>query len=147
VVADDLHAVATARLRRVDQRYTSGRRVLVEALVDAGRPITTAELVAAKRGLPQSTTYRNLAVLEQAGVVRRVLGADEYVRFELAEELTGHHHHHLVCVSCGSVEDFEPPRRVERSLAEALGNLTTNTGFRAETHRLDLLGTCGSCAE
>jgi Fur family ferric uptake transcriptional regulator len=145
-VADDLHAVATARLRRVDQRYTSGRRVLVEALLAAGRPVTTAELVAARPELPQSTTYRNLAVLEQAGVVRRVLGTDEYARFELAEELTGNHHHHLVCVSCGAVEDFEPPRRVEQSLADAIGTLTTGTGFRAETHRLDLLGTCGSCA-
>src|SRR5437867_4381275 len=40
-VGEDLHAVATARLRRVDQRYTTGRRVLVEALVAAGRPVTT----------------------------------------------------------------------------------------------------------
>ncbi|TML64019.1 MAG: transcriptional repressor [Actinobacteria bacterium] len=145
-VGEDLHAVATARLRRVDQRYTSGRRVLVEALVEAGRPVTTAELVASRRELPQSTTYRNLAVLEQAGVVRRVLGTDELARFEVAEDLTGHHHH-LVCVSCGAVEDFEPPRRVEQTLADAVGRLRTRTGFRAEAHRLDLLGTCGSCAE
>jgi Fur family ferric uptake transcriptional regulator len=141
---DELHSTVATRLRRIGQRYTSGRRALVEAIVEADRPVTTAELVSARPSLPQSTTYRNLAVLEQAGVVHRVLGSDEYARFELSEELGGHHHH-LVCVHCGNVEDFTPPPRFERSLAAVIGNVTTGTGFRAQTHRLDLLGTCGAC--
>ncbi len=143
---DDLQTLVAGRLRRVGQRFTSGRRLLVDALVVAGRPVTTAELVALENGLPQSTTYRNLAVLEQAGVVRRVMGSDDFGRFELAEEFTGHHHHHLVCLSCGVVEDFEAPRRVEQGLADAIGQFTSGTGFRAEAHRLDLLGTCANCA-
>lgn len=143
---DDLHTAVAARLRRVAQRYTTGRRELVEAIVEADRPVTTAELVAARPALPQSTTYRNLAVLEQAGVVHRVLGTDDYARFELSEELVGEHHHHLVCVNCGSVEDFTPPPRLERSLASVVGRVTAGTGFRAEAHRLDLLGLCEACA-
>ncbi len=141
---DDLQALVGARLRRVGQRYTSGRRTLVDALTRAGRPVTAAELVAADGRLPQSTTYRNLAVLEQAGVVHRVMGSDEFARFELTEEFTGHHHH-LVCVSCGAVEDFEAPRRLEKGLADTIAHLTSGTGFRAEAHRLDLLGTCARC--
>jgi len=129
----------------VDQRYTSGRRVLVDALAEADRPVTTAELMATGSRLPQSTAYRNLAVLEQAGVVRRVQSTDEFSRYELAEELTGRHHHHLVCVRCGGVEDFDPPRRVEQTLASAMATLTAATGFRAEAHRLDVLGTCATC--
>src|SRR5438874_11071168 len=117
---------------------------MVEALVAADRPVTTGELVAGGPGLPQSTTYRSLAVLEQAGVVHRVMAGDEFARFELGEELTGRHHHHLVCVSCGSVEDFDAPPRVERGLADTIGRLTTATGFRAHGHRLDVLGTCGN---
>ena len=143
---DGLDGLVAARLRRVGQRYTSGRRVLIEALAARDRPVTTDELVAAEPRLPRSTTYRNLAILEQAGVVHRVIGGDEFARFELAEELTGRHHHHLVCLSCGAVEDFEAPRRVEKGLADAIGELTSASGFRAETHRLDLLGTCASCA-
>lgn len=144
---NELQAVVAGRLRRVGQRFTSGRRLLVDALVRADRPLTTAELVALENGLPQSTTYRNLAVLEQAGVVRRVMGGDEFARFELAEEFSGHHHHHLVCLSCGAVEDFEAPRHVEQGLADAIGQFTSGTGFRPETHRLDLLGTCAHCTE
>lgn len=141
---EELHATVAARLRAVGQRYTTGRRALVEAIGQAGGPVTTAQLVAERKGLPQSTTYRNLAVLEQAGVVHRVLSGDEFARFELSEELAGHHHH-LVCVSCGAVEDFTPPARVERTIANAIGQLTSASGFRAESHRLDLLGTCGDC--
>jgi Fe2+ or Zn2+ uptake regulation protein len=145
-VIDDLHAVVAARLRGVGQRYTTGRRVLIDALARSVRPVTTAELVAAEPRLSQSTTYRNLAQLEQAGVVRTVMGTDDYSRFELAEELTGRHHHHLVCLSCGTVEDFDAPRRVEQGLADAIARLSSGTGFRAEAHRLDVLGTCASCA-
>lgn len=147
MAGEDLQALVASRLRRVGQRHTSGRRLLVDALARAARPVTTAELVALEAGLPQSTTYRNLAILEQAGVVHRVIGSDDFARFELAEEFTGHHHHHLVCVSCGVVEDFEAPRSVEKGLADAIGQFASSTGFRAETHRLDLLGTCANCAE
>jgi Fe2+ or Zn2+ uptake regulation protein len=145
-VIDDLHAVVATRLRGVGQRYTTGRRVLIEALARSVRPVTTAELVASEPRLSQSTTYRNLAQLQQAGVVRTVIGTDDYSRFELAEELTGRHHHHLVCLSCGTVEDFDAPRRVEQGLADAIARLSSGTGFRAEAHRLDVLGTCASCA-
>jgi Fur family transcriptional regulator, ferric uptake regulator len=145
-VAEELHTLVATRLRRVGQHYSVRRRKLVEALVTSDRPMTTAEVVAAESSLPQSTVYRNLAILEQAGVVHRVMGSDEFSRFELAEELTGRHHHHLVCVSCGAVADFDVPRDVERGLAGAIGKVTSSTGFHADTHRLDLLGTCAACA-
>jgi Fur family transcriptional regulator, ferric uptake regulator len=145
-VINDLHAVVAARLRSVGQRYTTGRALLIDALAEAERPFTAAELVAAEPRLSQSTTYRNLSVLEQAAVVRTVTGTDEYTRFELDEDLTGRHHHHLVCLSCGTVEDFDAPRRVEQGLADAIARLSSGTGFRPEGHRLDVLGTCAACA-
>jgi len=144
-VSEDVLAPVATRLRRAGQRLTSGRRLLLEALARAGRPVTTGELIADDARLPQSTTYRNLALLEQVGVVHRVRGSDDFARFELAEEFTGHHHHHLVCRSCGSVEDFEASTQVEQGVADAINRLAKGTGFRAEAHRLDLLGTCASC--
>lgn len=146
-VVEDLHGAVAGRLRVIDQRYTSGRRALVDALAAAERPLTTSELVTEGPGLPQSTTYRTLAVLEQAGVVHRVMGSDEFARFELAEELTGRHHHHLVCVRCGSVSDFDAPGRVERSLEAVIAAVSDASGFAPESHRLDVLGTCASCRD
>jgi Fe2+ or Zn2+ uptake regulation protein len=143
VAATDLHAVAADRLRRDQQRYTPNRRALVERLAGADRPRTIPELLV-DGDLAQSSAYRNLAVLERAGVVHRIVTTDEFARYELAEDLTGHHHH-LICGACGGVEDFVVPTRVERSIERALAEAVAGTGFEAEHHRLDLLGTCRRC--
>jgi Fe2+ or Zn2+ uptake regulation protein len=95
--------------------------------------------------LPQSSAYRNLAVLEQAGTVHRVVTSADFARYELAEDLT-EHHHHLICSSCGQVEDFTAPPALERSLHRAVSAMEGETGFSALHHRLDLIGTCRSCA-
>jgi Fur family transcriptional regulator, ferric uptake regulator len=114
-VGVELHETVFARLRAAGQRYTRNRRSLVEVLESADRPLTIAETLR-RRSLPQSSAYRNLAVLEQAKVVHRITGTDEFARYELAEDLTDHHHHHLICASCGAVSDFTLPSSLERTL-------------------------------
>lgn len=140
----DLHTTAAQRLRRVDQRYTGNRRALVEILDSADRPLTIAELLASRDGLAQSSAYRNLAVLERAGVVHRVVTNDEYARFELAEDLT-EHHHHLICSSCGAVADFTIAPDLESTLDRAFLRAAAEAGFLVQHHRLDLIGVCADC--
>ena len=141
----DVHDTASRRLRAAGQRYTSGRRAAVDVLARATAPLTIPEVVAGGRRIPQSSAYRSLAVLEQAGVVRRILTSGDFARFELAEDLT-QHHHHLICSSCGGVEDFTAPPALERSLRRAVRDVEGATGFAAAHHRLDLVGTCTTCA-
>jgi len=95
--------------------------------------------------LPQSTVYRNLAVLETAGVVVKVLTNGDRAAFELAEDLKGHHHH-LVCVDCGIVLDIEIPAAVEKILDDGMRDVAEKTGFTLIGHRLDLMGRCSSCS-
>lgn len=144
MASTDLHVVVGAKLRKAGQRYTTKRRSLVEILAVARQPLAIPEVLGAGRGLAQSSAYRNLAVLERAHVVRRVVTGEEYARFELAEDLT-EHHHHLVCSSCGAVQDVTIPTKLERSMERALGQVATATGFGAVSHRLDLIGTCRAC--
>ncbi|HEX2851232.1 MAG TPA: Fur family transcriptional regulator [Acidimicrobiales bacterium] len=148
-MAADLHETVAERLDGVGQRYTDGRRALVEVLAAADRPLTLPDVLAAARDpLAQSSAYRNLAVLEQAGVVLRVAaaaGSSDHARYELAEDLAGHHHH-LVCTRCGSVTDVTVPDRLERAVDRALEEIVAGTGFRLEGHRLDLVGRCRNCA-
>ena len=141
----DLHETAAARLRQADQRYTRNRREIVSALAEADRPLSIAELLDAHRGLPQSSAYRNLALLEEAGVVRRVLGGGEFARYELAEDLT-EHHHHFICTHCGSVEDFTLPAAVEAEMERALKRVARRSTFAGAYHQLDLVGTCANCS-
>lgn len=140
-----VHERVASSLGRADQRYTSQRRHLVDLLASAGRPLSIPEILDSRPGLAQSSVYRNLDILERAGSVRRVLGADEFARYELDEELTGHHHH-LVCTNCRRITDFEVDARHERSLERVLDDAATRSGFRAVAHRLDLFGLCRDCA-
>ncbi len=127
------------------QRYTAQRRAIVEVLAALGRPATIAELIEASANLPVSTAYRNLSVLSDANVVRRVKGSDDFARFELSEQLSGHHHHHAVCESCGLVIDAAASPRLEAALAETARAIAEANGFDVTDHRLELVGRCTRC--
>lgn len=143
-VAGDLHGVAERRLRRIDQRYTSGRRAIIGLLASAGHPVSIGDIAGNLPDLPRSSAYRHLADLQAAGLVRRISANDEFTRFELAEDLT-EHHHHLVCVSCGNVTDVTLSPSAEDSIARAIGQLADAENFETHGHRLDVLGLCASC--
>jgi Fur family ferric uptake transcriptional regulator len=140
----DVDEIAAERLAADGQRYTRNRRAIVALLAGSERPLALTEMLAAGEDLAQSSVYRNLAILEAAGVVRKVAATDELPRYELAEDLTGHHHHFL-CTSCGSVEDFTLPPRIERTLETALITASRRSGFAGSHHRLDLVGLCRDC--
>jgi Fur family transcriptional regulator, ferric uptake regulator len=140
-----VHDEVSLRLAAADQRYTPMRRVLVETLGTAGRPLSVPEILRAAPALPQSSAYRNMTALIDVGVVRRVAGADDHGRFELAEDLSGHHHHHLVCATCGKVEDVQPSPSLERALHDAARAVAASQGYEVTEHRLDLLGLCPDC--
>jgi Fe2+ or Zn2+ uptake regulation protein len=141
-VAASVHEQAALRLGGHDQRYTPVRRALVTTLATAGRPLSIPEILEANEALPQSSAYRNVTALIEAGVVRRVTGV--HGRFELAEELAGHHHH-LACARCGTVEDVVPSPRLERAMDEAARVVAEEQGYLVTGHQFDLVGICPEC--
>jgi Fe2+ or Zn2+ uptake regulation protein len=136
---------AAGLLRSHHQRMTAGREQLIEVLAAADGPLTIPEILRRRRGLAQSSVYRNLVVLEEVGVVHRIVTADDFARYELADGLAGHHHH-LVCATCGRVEDVPASAAVEQSVAAAAARAARTSGFRTFHHRLDLVGVCSRCA-
>lgn len=140
----DLHGVVEQRLRRADQRYTAGRRAIVGLLVSAGHPVSIGDIADELPELPRSSAYRHLTDLEAAGLVRRVAASDEFTRFELAEDLTGHHHH-MLCVNCGKVTDVTLPPGFEQGMSAAISQLADVERFQPLSHRLDIFGTCTDC--
>lgn len=141
----DIHEIADGKLSAIGQRYSSRRRRLVEALERAPHPLIATDIVSIEADLPQSSVYRNLSVLEAAGVVVKVLTNGDRAAYELAEELKGHHHH-LVCVQCGLVLDVDVPDEVEDMLDQGVARLVDQAGFTLVGHRLDLLGRCADCS-
>ena len=141
-----MHHEAAARLAAHDQRYTGGRRSLVEALIGSARPLSVPEILkSVDADLPQSSAYRNLTVLMEAGVVARIDTGSDQARFELDEGLSGDHHHHLVCQSCEAVVDVDAFPRLERALDAAARLAEEESGFEVTGHKIDLVGRCARC--
>ena len=81
-----------------------------------------------------ATVYRVLMQFEQAGLLSRSHFESGKSVFELNE---GQHHDHLVCLTCGRVEEFfdaEIEKR-QRAVAEA-------RGFELQDHSLALYARC-----
>jgi Fur family transcriptional regulator, ferric uptake regulator len=144
-VASNVHQMAATKLAKMSHRYTANRRAVVDALLHLPGPATIAEVLDAGHGLAQSSTYRNLVVLEQVGVVHRIVTSDDHSRFELTEEITGEHHHHLICDSCGLIIDVLLDAELERALEVSLGSAASAHRFAGQHHRVDLVGLCRRC--
>jgi len=105
---------------------------------DSGRHMSAEDvyraLVAEHVDVGLATVYRVLTQFEQAGLlVRRHFEAGRAV-FELNE---GPHHDHLVCLTCGRVEEFVDPEIEQRQKAIAL-----ERGFELQDHALAMYGVC-----
>ncbi len=141
----ELHRIIRERLSAREQRFTTVRRQIVDAIDAADGPVTLPELLAKQPSLAQSSAYRNLSIMEEAGIVRRLVHGAEHAHFELAEDLT-EHHHHLICESCGVIRDVMLTPRLERSLDSAFDGVARAEGFSPRHHAIDIYGHCAACA-
>jgi Fur family ferric uptake transcriptional regulator len=132
---------ALAALRDAGGRVTDGRRAIVTAvLAGDDHHVTADELSTALKAdhptLAVSTIYRTLEALEELGIVARVdLGQGRAVYHPI-----DHAHHHLVCTTCGTVE--EVPADAVDPLAT---DLDRRRGFALASEQLTLRGTCARC--
>ena len=142
----EIDQLAASQLRSIDQRYTKNRRQLISILSDETKPLTINQILEIDSGLAQSSVYRNLSVLEEAGLVVRIITNDDHAHYELAEQILDHHHH-IICSPCGEILDFHLSEKIEKALESSLKEIADNFGFSIDKHRLDLLGTCGDCTD
>jgi len=133
---------AVNRLRERGFRITRGRRLVLDALERAERPVSPYALHdgLAGRGERVDTVsiYRILETLETTGLAHRVAFSGGYLPCRL-EDHPGCHHH-LICRECGLVEEVDCPgmSSVERDAA-------THSRFRIERHLVEFVGLCPDC--
>lgn len=127
-------------LRQEKLRATPHRIALLTALAKAGKPLTAEELHG-KGTADLVTVYRTLQSLLKARLVREVRFKDASVRYEFVH---GEHHHHLVCTSCGVVDEL--PECDVRSL-ETKALAASSMFASVDEHALEFFGTCVGCAK
>lgn len=109
-------------------------RTHILALLRRNHLLSAAQLIQkikeAGHTVNKTSVYRALEILgEQQLIVRKLL--EDEALFELA----GHHHDHIVCTNCGTVESIEC----------ALTLPQTPKGFTIQDHTITLYGLCPNC--
>ena len=122
-------------------RLTQPRRVVADLVATHGGHFTAADLgsVARQRrlGVSRATVFRALELLVELGAVERLdLPNGEHAYVSCAPA----HHHHVVCSRCGRTAEVD-----DAGLNEAVREIERSTGFRIDTHRLELFGLCRHC--
>jgi Fur family ferric uptake transcriptional regulator len=133
-------AAAVGALRHQGLRLSSARRVVLEALFAAGRPVTAEEIADGIGGrVPPSdlaSVYRNLEVLERLGLVRHLhLGHGPSLYAP-----AGDRHELVACERCGASATLAP--RLATAMRDAVRSAT---GFEARFSHLPLPGLCPRC--
>jgi Fe2+ or Zn2+ uptake regulation protein len=130
-------------LERAGYQATPNRRLVAELVAASGGHFTAADLLERGRreraNIGRATVFRALDLLTSLRVVERLdlpSGSHAYVVCDPDE-----HHHHLVCSTCGRSEDV-----ADGELARLVDEIGQRNGYRIETHRLELFGTCPKCA-
>jgi len=131
------------------KKLTSQRRRLLNVFLEFPDKHLSAEEIYdhlrdsdGKAGL--ATVYRNLEMLTEIGLLVRIEFTDGKTRYELndASEEHPHQHHHLVCLACGNVQEFDSP------LTQPLeDSITQRTGFCIKDHQIQFFGLCAKCAK
>lgn len=142
------HVLANAGLR-----VTRPRRAVVELLERSQRPLDAGavhrQLTAQGIRIDRASVYRVLAVLEEQALVHRVLSTNGYMAchppthvhvYGPGEPADHSCHHHLVCRQCGRATEIHCD-----GLSDLLAHISRATGFRVESHALEVGGLCQAC--
>lgn len=126
-------------LKNIGLKATYPRLKILDLFQKAEQRHLTAEdvyklLLAEGMDIGLATVYRVLTQFEQAGLLERHFFDAGKAIFELNQ---GHHHDHLVCVSCGRVEEFYDPEIEERQ-----NRIAQERQFSVRDHALYLYVDC-----
>jgi Fe2+ or Zn2+ uptake regulation protein len=127
-------------LREAGLRVTPQRLAIARSVLTSAHP-TAAEVFEAVRAqfptMGLATVYATLNTMSSRGLVWPMPFADA-VRFDANVAP----HANLICVSCGSITDFDGCNDMLLQLRERTAE---QTGFSFAAERLDLHGTCAAC--
>ncbi len=123
-------------------RSTTQRRVILEELAKLKTHPTANEIYEiVRKRLPRislGTVYRNLEILSEQGVIRKLEMAGTQKRFDGTVE----NHYHVRCTLCGRVDDVPvaPLPEIERSIRGLID-------YEILWHRLEFMGVCPRCRD
>jgi Fur family ferric uptake transcriptional regulator len=125
-------------------KATHQRDTIVEAFfaIDSHSSVDDlyGEIKKIDRSIGYATVYRTLKLLKESGLAREWNFGDGHARYEHVNDVD-EHHDHMICLSCGAIEEFENSR-IERLQEQ----VASEHGFTVTRHNMELYGYCKKCA-
>lgn len=134
------------RLEEGRRRLTPQRELIIKIFMERPGQHLSAEEVHQLvkqdfQDIGMATVYRALELFRELDILQQIRFNDGRARYEINLETTHvHRHHHMVCLRCGRVEEFQED--LLEPLEERLAN---DRGFRVVDHELKFYGTCRQC--
>jgi Fur family ferric uptake transcriptional regulator len=135
-------ATENQELRKAGLKVTLPRVKILQIMESSETKHLSAEdvykaLIEADEDVGLATVYRVLTQFESAGLVMRHHFEGGSSVFELTSI---DHHDHIVCQTCGSVEEF-----YDEIIENQQEMIATKYGFRITDHSMYLYGICKDC--
>ncbi|MDQ2939879.1 MAG: transcriptional repressor [Actinomycetota bacterium] len=129
-------------LRGHGLRVSTARRVVVQALFAAERPMSADEIASGEDGglpIDLASVYRNLETLEELGVVRHVHAGHSAGRYALTGDGESEY---LACERCGALTEVDPGE-----LDEVRVLVRQRFGYEVRFTHFPIVGRCSGCAQ
>lgn len=130
-------------LSSAGMRITSQRALILDIITQEHEHMDADEVYRLARekqsSLSLSTVYRTLQVLKKAGLVEELHFDESHHHYEVKPSVE---HHHLVCLGCGEVVEFECPL-----CPEMKEEIAHRKGFEVTGVEVHMTGYCSRCRQ
>ena len=128
-------------MKQLGCRWTRPRHEVLEVFQRNPAPLTGQSifLKLTRRKTDLASVYRTIHLFVKHKILVPVDAVADGKRYELSDRYR-EHHHHLICQSCGEVEDIR-----SCTLTRIEAGLARRTGYRILHHDLKFVGLCRSC--
>jgi len=120
-------------------KLTPQRRIILEILSEE-KHISAEEIYerirSSQPNVSFGTVYRNLNILLELGLIKQLDFKDGRTRFELNEG----HHHHLICLNCGSAVEIQ-----SCPFSSEVQKAAISQNFSIKSHSFKVYGYCRNC--
>ncbi|SMB94559.1 ferric uptake regulator, Fur family [Desulfonispora thiosulfatigenes DSM 11270] len=131
-------------LKAKDYKMTPQRKIIIDFFLKHPEKHLSAEdvFLEVKKINPDiglATVYRTLELLADLEILKKMNFDDGKFRYEFSNE---EEHHHLICLGCDEVIEFE------NEVLESLANVIAQKhGFKVVDHQLKFYGYCKNCTQ
>ena len=128
-------------LNEVSLRATPARIALMDLLETSDKPLDVQTMIDYLENkdlnTDPATVFRIVNMFTEKGLTKQIQLQEGKFRYELTDK---EDHHHLVCTSCGDIQDMS-----DCNIDVLENHIEKKKNFRVSSHSLEFFGTCEKC--